>query len=190
MSETHDGHVDTLMVASLTRQLLVALGEDPTRPGLKDTPMRVARAWAEMLDPGDESKITTTFPGEDDYGEMIVVRGIHAVSYCEHHMMPFTISADVAYVPEEKIIGLSKIPRLVKWYASRLQLQERLTVQIADDLMERIGAKGTAVKIVGKHTCMSHRGVKAHSADMVTSCLRGVLLTVPEARSEFFHLVS
>lgn len=166
------------------RRLLVHLGEDPERPGLVDTPARVVRALREMTegarqDPSDV--LATVFP--DAHDGMVVVRDIPFVSLCEHHLLPFRGVATVAYVPAGNVVGLSKVSRLVQGYARRLQMQERLTDDVADALEGRLQTKGVAVQIRARHACMGDRGVRT-PAEMVTSTFRGILALSPH-REEF-----
>lgn len=174
-------------------RLLQHIGEDPTRPGLADTPGRVLRALAEMTsgysdDPA--SILARQFP--DSYDEMVIVRGVDFTSLCEHHMLAFTGTATVAYVPAEGrgVVGLSKLARLVDCYARRLQVQERLTMQVADAIEEHLQPEGVGVVLRAQHSCMGCRGVRKPGAEMVTSALRGVLRTKPEARAEFLALAA
>lgn len=171
------------------RTLLRWIGEDPGREGLKDTPARVARALREMTSgaSADPAKILGTV-FEEKYDEMVVVRGIRVTSLCEHHMMPFTGTCDVGYVPKGKVVGLSKIPRIVECFARRLQVQERLTSQIAGAIEEHLRPLGVGVVVRGRHSCCAHRGVRSEN-EMITSDLRGVLRSKPEARAEFLALV-
>jgi GTP cyclohydrolase IA len=173
---------------SAVRTLLRYVGEDPAREGLEDTPRRVVRALAEMTVGyrDDPAMLRCTFddPGGD---ELIVVRGIDFTSLCEHHMLPFSGTATVGYLPADRIIGLSKIPRLVHVYARRLQVQERLTVQIADALLSLTDASAVGVVIRARHSCMSIRGVRS-PAEMVTSTMLGELRDNPAMRAEFMAL--
>lgn len=158
--------------------------------GLKDTPSRVVKAFAEMTsgykqDPA--AILARTFPGES-YDEMVIVPGIHFVSLCEHHLLPFSGTAAVAYIPRERVVGLSKIPRLVECFARRLQVQERMTVQIADALTEHLKPSGVGVVLRARHSCMTCRGVRQQNAEMVTSVMRGALRDKPEARAELMGL--
>ena len=168
------------------RVLLELIGEDPDRPGLIATPRRVVDALVEMtsgysMDPA--ALLGVTFP--DTCDEMVVVGPIRFVSLCEHHMLPFTGSATVGYVPDGRVVGLSKIPRVVVAFAKRLQVQERLTEQIADTINEVLMPKGVGVVIRAHHSCMGVRGVMQPDTVMTTSALRGVMLDKPEARAEF-----
>jgi GTP cyclohydrolase I len=190
----NDTKGDSILGATAVFNFLHFIGEDPRRPGLKETPQRVVKAWQEMfsgydvLNPQDLLK---TF--EDDglakYDEMIVVRGIEFQSHCEHHILPFSGVVTVGYLPKDKVVGLSKIPRLVDAYAKRLQVQERLTVEIADALNgSALAPKGVGVIIEATHSCMSCRGVKKQNASMVTSALRGAFKTDSTTRAEFLNL--
>lgn len=167
-------------------RLLEYIGEDPNRAGLKGTPERVIRAFAEMTDGykiDPNSILTTRF--EERCDEMVVVRGIEFTSLCEHHLLPFVGVATVGYVPNKDVVGLSKIPRVVDAFAHRLQVQERLTIQIAETIDECLSPLGVGVVIEARHSCMGCRGVRKPSAEMVTSSLLGVFRDKPEARAEF-----
>lgn len=173
--------------------LLRLMGEDPAREGLRDTPARVVKAYRELADrPGDPAQLLgTVFRDDVSYptDEMIAVGPIEFVSLCEHHLLPFTGTAWVAYVPNgDGVVGLSKIPRLVEHFAHRPQVQERLTTQIADTLVDHLNPLGVACLISSTHSCMSLRGVRKTGARMVTSVLRGVMKDDPAARAEFLAL--
>lgn len=171
------------------RTLLRFLAEDLTRDGLRDTPSRVVRALREMTTGSQQDPaeiLSTVF--EEKYDEMVVVRGIRYTSLCEHHMMSFAGTCDVGYVPSGKIVGLSKIPRLVECFARRLQVQERMTSQIAEAIETHLRPLGVGVVVRGRHSCCEHRGVRSEN-EMVTSDLRGVFRTKPEARAEFLAFV-
>ena len=175
------------------RELLIAIGEDPDREGLQDTPARVARAYEELLRgirQRAEDVLTTTFDLGHD--EMVLVRDIELWSMCEHHLVPFTGVAHVGYIPNEdgRITGLSKLARLVDVYARRPQVQERLTTQIADSLMEILEARGVIVVIEAEHLCMTMRGVRKPGAKTITSAIRGIMhnaATRSEAMSLIMH---
>ncbi|WP_408897857.1 GTP cyclohydrolase I FolE [Nocardioides sp. R1-1] len=174
------------------RELLAAIGEDPDREGLRETPARVARAYAELtaglrMEPRDV--LTTTFDLGHD--EMVLVRDIELWSMCEHHLVPFTGVAHVGYIPAEsgKITGLSKLARLVDLYAKRPQVQERLTTQVADSLMELLDARGAIVVIEAEHLCMTMRGVRKAGARTITSAVRGTMLKDPATRAEAMALI-
>lgn len=171
------------------RGLLDFIGEDPDRPGLVETPRRVLAALIEMTAgyADDPSKILGTF-FEDDTDEMIVVSGIEFTSLCEHHLLPFVGTATVGYIPQGRVVGLSKIPRLVECYARRLQMQERMTRQIADALNEHASPLGVGVVVNAHHSCMGCRGVRKPAARMITSAMLGAMRTVPEARAELLAL--
>ncbi len=174
------------------RELLIAIGEDPERDGLRDTPARVARAYAELtagLHMTPEEVLTTTF--DIGHDEMVLVRDIELWSMCEHHLVPFTGVAHVGYIPADtgKITGLSKLARLVDVYAKRPQVQERLTTQVADSLMEILEARGVIVVIEAEHLCMTMRGVKKAGARTITSAVRGSFLTHQATRAEAMALI-
>ncbi len=174
------------------RAMLKAIGEDPDREGIRDTPRRVIKALLEMtsgtlLDPKDV--LGTTFDG-GGYDEVVCVTDIPYTSTCEHHLLPFTGHAHVAYLPRMRVVGLSKIPRVVDMFAQRLQLQEQLTKQIANALGVHLNPRGVAVVLEGAHSCMSCRGVKKSGATMVTSVMEGVFRTDASVRAEVLHLIS
>ncbi|MHB1009795.1 MAG: GTP cyclohydrolase I FolE [Propionibacteriaceae bacterium] len=168
------------------RDLLVALGRDPSSPHLADTPLRVAKSLTEMLTPLEFD--LTTFPNDEHYDELVLARSIPVQSLCEHHMLPFTGVAHVGYLPGERILGLSKLARVVEQFARDLQVQERLTVQVANWLQENLAPKGVGVVIEAEHMCMSMRGVKAGGSKTITSAMRGVLREDARSRQEFFAL--
>ncbi|MDT7679647.1 MAG: cyclohydrolase [Pseudonocardiales bacterium] len=166
--------------------LLRALGQDPTSEHLADTPRRVAAAYAEMLTPREFS--LTTFPNDEGYDELVIARDIPLHSLCQHHLLPFTGVAHVSYLPGERILGLSKLARVVEMFARGLQVQERLTKQVADWLQDQLQPKGVGVVIEAEHLCMSLRGVQAQGCRTVTSALHGLLRDDPRSRGEFFAL--
>jgi GTP cyclohydrolase I len=173
------------------RHILKALGEDPNREGLLKTPQRVAEALAFLtqgyrLDPG---KVINDALFTEDYEEMIVQKDIDFFSLCEHHLLPFFGKAHVAYIPHHKIVGISKLARLVDVYARRLQVQERLTNQIANTIMEKLDPLGVAVVIEAEHLCMRMRGVEKQNSMIITSTLLGAFRTRQETRSEFMTLI-
>lgn len=172
-------------------EILKDIGEDPQREGLLKTPARAAKAIYDLTSGYDMDpvKILNEAVFHEDCDEMIIVRDIEFHSLCEHHILPFMGSIDVAYVPDGKIIGLSKIPRIVDMYAKRLQVQERLTEQIAGALQELLEPKGVGVVCRGQHTCMSMRGVQKQNAYMITNAMKGVFLEKPEARHEFLSMI-
>jgi len=171
------------------RSILESVGEDPDRDGLQNTPLRVARMYEEILQ-GYHADPDTLINGalfEVDYDEMVVVKDIEYYSLCEHHMVPFYGVAHVAYIPRGKVLGLSKIPRIVDMFARRLQVQERMTRQIADFLDEVLHPRGVAVVVEGAHLCSMMRGVRKANARMVTSAVLGGFKTDARTRSEFFE---
>jgi GTP cyclohydrolase I len=172
------------------REILLAIGEDPDRDGLRDTPARMARMYVEVFDGlGVEpaSYLRVTFP--EDHREMVILKDIPFASFCEHHLLPFTGMAHIGYIPNGRVVGLSKLARVVEAYARRPQVQERLTSAIADTLMEALRPDGVAVLIEATHTCMTLRGVRKPGATMVTSAVRGGFRQRPETRAEFFALI-
>src|SRR5690349_5426821 len=182
---------DHARAEAAVRELLAAIGEDPEREGLRETPARVARAYAELtqgLRQAPEDVLTTVF--DLDHDEMVLVRDIELWSMCEHHLVPFTGVAHVGYIPSlsGKITGLSKLARLVDVYAKRPQVQERLTTQIADALMEILEARGVIVVIEAEHLCMTMRGVKKAGARTITSAVRGIMHN-PATRAEAMALI-
>lgn len=171
------------------REILVNVGEDPERDGLRDTPARVRRMYDELLAgyKVDPASIINNALFDVNYDEMVVVRDIEFQSLCEHHLLPFIGHAHVAYIPREKIIGLSKIPRIVDMFARRLQVQERLTRQVADFLMEHVQPRGVAVVMDAVHMCTLMRGVKKAEARMTTSAMFGIFRQNPKTRAEFLE---
>ena len=167
--------------------LLTALGADATVEGLRDTPRRVAKAYRELLSPRPFS--FTTFPNDEGYDELVVVADIPFASLCEHHLLPFTGVAHVGYVPGERLVGLSKLPRAVEHFARRLQVQERLTMQITGLLADRLRPRGVGVVLAAEHSCMALRGVRSPGTRTVTSALQGLLRDDPRTRQEFLALV-
>ena len=183
---------DQVRAEAAVRELLYAIGEDPEREGLHETPARVARAYAELtqgLRQSPRDVLTTTF--DLGHEEMVLVRDIELWSMCEHHLVPFTGVAHVGYIPAEtgKITGLSKLARLVDVYAKRPQVQERLTTQVADSLMEILEARGVIVVIEAEHLCMTMRGVRKAGARTITSAVRGMMLTHQATRAEAMALI-
>lgn len=175
------------VISSLIRSLLVELGEDPDREGLADTPDRVARAYEELLDgyTKDPAAVLKTAFEADGYDEMVVLRDVEFHSMCEHHMLPFVGTATVAYIPNGHIVGLSKLARLVDVYAHRLQVQERMTVQIAQALDAVVHPRGYGVVLKARHMCMCSRGVRKGAAEMVTTAIGGAIKDDAKARQEF-----
>jgi GTP cyclohydrolase I len=181
---------DHLHAQAAVVRLLEWIGEDPTREGLRDTPKRVVKAFREMtagLHQQPAEVLGTVFNETSD--QMVVVRGIRFSSMCEHHLLPFTGTAAVGYVPDGRVIGLSKIPRLVEVFGKRPQVQERMTNQIAQALMEHLRPQGVGVIVKAHHSCMGCRGVRQPDAEMVTSCLLGCMKDDPKARSELLELM-
>ena len=178
--------VDLARAETAARDLLDALGLDLADATVANTPGRMARAFAELLTPRDFT--LTTFPNDEDYDEFVVARQIPFTSLCEHHMLPFNGVAAVGYLPGGRILGLSKLARVVELFARRPQVQERLTTQVARWLDTHLSPKGVGVVIEAEHSCMTLRGVEAHGAKTVTSALLGVLRTDPLSRSEFLNL--
>jgi GTP cyclohydrolase I len=174
----------------LVAQLLVELGEDPRRPGLRATPARVARAMRELTDGYGvtPAEIIADAVFDQDYDEMVLVKDIPFYSLCEHHMLPFFGAAHVAYAPQGRVVGLSKIPRLVDVYAHRLQLQERMTRQIAEGLQEVAQPGGVAVVVEARHLCMEMRGVEK-AGQTVTSCMLGCFRDDARSRAELLQLI-
>jgi GTP cyclohydrolase IA len=166
--------------------LLVALGRDPHSAHLADTPRRVAHAYAEMLTPREFE--LTTFPNDEGYDELVLAKDIPVQSLCEHHLLPFHGVAHVGYLPGERILGLSKLARVVELFARDFQVQERLTKQVADWLQDHLAPKGVGVVIEAEHQCMSMRGVRAIGSRTVTSSLHGILRENLSSRQEFFAL--
>ena len=193
VSATVDGpgplhrQIDLAGAEEAARALLIALGTDVEDAGVADTPRRMASAYAELLTP--VAFTATTFPNDAGYDELVVARDIPFHSLCQHHLLPFHGVAHVAYLPGERIIGLSKLARVVEGYSRDLQVQERLTVQVADWLEETLNPRAVGVVLEAEHTCMSLRGVKKPGSRTVTSTLRGLLRDDARTRSEFLALV-
>lgn len=183
--------VDQGRIEKAVREILEALGEDPDREGLVDTPQRVARFYAEVFEGISEQpgEVVDAFFGEEHYQEIVIVREIPFYSMCEHHLVPFHGEAHVGYMPRGRVTGLSKLARLVDGYAKRPQMQERLTAQVADALCERLDPLGVIVVIEAEHLCMSMRGVKKPGAKTVTSAVRGVMESDAKTRSEAMALL-
>ncbi len=184
--------IDYETVRRAVSQIIKAVGEDPEREGLQNTPDRVSRMYAELLSgySADPQKIINGALFNINYDEMVLVRDIEFYSLCEHHILPFLGRAHVAYLPKGKVIGLSKIPRIVDMYARRLQVQERMTRQIADLIQEILEPKGVAVVVEGIHMCSMMRGVKKHDARMTTSAMHGAFRTNLATRQEFLDNIS
>jgi len=182
--------IDHERIQKAVTEILLAVGEDVEREGLKDTPARVARMYEELLggmreDPEKHAKSIFN----ENYDEIVLLRDIPFFSICEHHMMPFIGKAHLAYLPAGVVLGVSKLARIVDCFARRLQVQERLTDQIADFLMEKLQPKGAAVVLEASHSCMTIRGIKKPGSTMVTSSLRGLLKKDQRTRSEVMSLI-
>ncbi|MBI2583521.1 MAG: GTP cyclohydrolase I FolE [Candidatus Aenigmarchaeota archaeon] len=177
-------------VSRIVREQIEAVGEDPDREGLRDTPERVAKLLRESLRGycAEEEPKVTMFENRENYDEMIFDEG-YFYSYCEHHMVPFFGKAFVAYIPDRKIIGISKLSRIVDHFAARLQIQERLTKQIAEFLQEKLEPKGVAVTLHARHLCREMRGVKKYNSKMTTTEVLSAFRTNPLTRQEFMNLV-
>ena len=183
--------IDTERIAKAVREILLAVGEDPQREGLKETPQRVARMYIELLGgmrEGPEMHLRSIFT--ENYDEVVLLRDIPFYSICEHHLMPFIGSAHVAYLPTGSVLGVSKLARIVECFARRLHTQERLTYQIADFIMGRLKPRGVAVVLEASHSCMTIRGIKKPGSMMVTSALRGIFRKDPKSRSEVLSLMN
>ena len=182
--------VDIVRIEKAVGEILLAVGEDPKREGLGGTPKRVANMYAELLagmqhDPKEH--VTSVF--HESYDEIVLLRDVPFYSVCEHHMMPFIGKIHIAYLPDGKVLGVSKLARIVDCFARRLQVQERLTSQVADFLMDNLKPKGAAVVIEASHSCMTIRGIKKPGSVMVTSALRGIFIRDPRSRSEVLGLM-
>ena len=180
-----------MKIREAVKQILVEIGEDPEREGLEDTPLRIERMMGEITSgyKSDPVKIAREAVYEIDYDEMVIVKDTEFYSMCEHHMLPFFGKCHVAYIPDKKIIGLSKIPRIIEVFSRRLQVQERMTVQIANLLKEALSPKGVAVVVKGYHLCMAMRGVEKSRANMITSSMNGLFRSDERSREEFLSLI-
>lgn len=178
--------IDTPAVETAVRNLLLAIGENPDREGLQDTPARVARFWQEFMgyDAGNTGSAFTTTEAD----QMVVVSGMRVYSLCEHHLLPFYADVSIAYIPNGRVLGLSKFARVAHQFAHRLQLQERLAQQIADEIIDLSGSDSVAVVVSGVHMCMVMRGVKTDGR-MTTSVVRGAFSQNPDTRKEFLSLI-
>ena len=182
---------DKKKLEEITKSLLESIGEDPNREGLLKTPQRVAKSW-EFLSKGYEEDLDTLINNaifEESAKDMVIVKNIEFYSLCEHHLIPFYGKAHVAYIPNGKIIGLSKIPRIIDHYSKRLQVQERLTNQIANTLQDILKPKGVAVVMEGKHFCMLMRGVQKQNSIATTSAMLGLFRKKDTTRNEFLNLI-
>lgn len=191
--EIQNSGVDLANAREAVIRLLLAVGEDPDRQGLKNTPLRVARMYQELLsgyhtDP--EAMVNEALFDIADYDQMVIVRDIEFYSLCEHHILPFLGRVHVAYIPKGKVIGLSKIPRVVDMYSRRLQVQERMTRQIADLLWKMLEPQGVAVVVEALHMCSMMRGVRKHDARMTTSAMLGSFRSNSSTRQEFLDNIS
>lgn len=190
-NEPRNDEVDLASIESAVRTILTAVGEDPNRDGLLETPARVARMYAEMFaglksDPGRH--LAKVF--DEDYDEIVLVRDISFCSMCEHHLLPFTGRAHIAYLPSGKVVGLSKLARVVEEVARRPQVQERLTQTIADLIEDRLSARGVAVVCEATHSCMTMRGVRKPGSLCITSSMRGIFRDDPKSRAEVLGLIN
>lgn len=183
--------IDKGRIEKAVYEILEAIGEDPSREGLVATPERVARFYAEVFDGlhTDPGEVIDAFFGEEHYQEIVMVREIPFYSMCEHHFVPFHGQAHVAYMPQGRVTGLSKLARLVEGFARRPQMQERLTAQVANCLSERLDPLGVLVVVEAEHLCMSMRGIKKPGATTVTSAVRGIMETNPATRAEAMSLL-
>ncbi len=184
--------IDFKAIETAVENMIIAVGEDPSRDGLKKTPMRVARMYAELFAGyrTDPVAVVNSAIFDVKYDEMVIVRDIEFYSLCEHHMLPFIGRAHVAYIPDGKVLGLSKIPRIVDMFARRLQVQERMTRQIADFLRDLLQPQGVAVVVEAMHLCSMMRGVKKHDARMTTSAMHGAFRANLATRQEFLDNIS
>jgi GTP cyclohydrolase I len=183
--------VRTDQVPDLVLSLLEELGEDPSRPGLQATPQRVSRALRQLTDgyAADPKEVIAGAVFDQDYDEMVLVKDIPFYSLCEHHMLPFFGTVHVGYLPRGKVVGLSKIPRLVEVFAHRLQLQERMTREIAEALNDAVTPRGVGVVVEARHLCMEMRGVQKTGGQLITSCMLGTFRRDARTRAEFLDLV-
>jgi GTP cyclohydrolase I len=180
------GGVDLDAAEAAAADLLIALGMDLDEPGLMETPRRMAKAYAELLTPREFN--LTTFPNDEEYDELVLARDIPFSSICEHHLLPFTGTAAVGYLPGQRILGLSKLARVVDLFARRPQVQERMTKQIANWLDTHLMPRGVGVVLTAEHSCMTVRGVQARGSSTVTSALTGLIRTDERTRGEFLGL--
>ena len=191
-ADLFDSEIDTQSIEDAVRRILIAVGEDPLREGLLGTPERIAGAYGELLAGyrTDPLQLMNGALFDVDYDDMVLVRDIEFYSLCEHHMLPFVGRAHVAYIPQGKVIGLSKIPRIVDLFSRRLQVQERMTRQIADFLVQAINPLGAGVVMEALHLCSMMRGVKKHDARLTTSTMVGSFRSNPATRQEFLDSIS
>ena len=175
------------------RNLIRWAGDDPDREGLADTPERVARAWREYCQGYDEDPdlhLARTFAEVGGYDEIVLLKNIPFQSHCEHHMAPITGTASIAYLPADRVVGISKLARVLHGYAERLQVQERLTAEVAQSIWDNLKPQGVAVVIEAQHSCMTGRGVKTHGVDMVTNRMLGCFLDNPDSRKVVLSLMN
>ncbi len=191
LSKRSGGDIDLSRIESHMRDILGDLGENPKREGLKATPHRVAKSLRDLTSGYrvDDDAMINNAMFTESYDEMVIVRDIAFYSMCEHHMLPFFGRAHVAYLPNKKIIGLSKIPKLVEVFARRLQVQERLTMEVASTLMAKLKPKGVGVILEARHLCMEMRGAESQHSPTTTSCMLGVFQKDARTRKEFLELV-
>ena len=183
--------IDTERIAGAVREILIAIGEDPDREGLIETPQRVARMFQELFSGlHDDPTVHTKKFFKENYNEIVLVRDISFNSTCEHHLMPFMGNVHIGYIPDGRVIGLSKLARVIEVFSRRPQVQERMTEQIAELLFKELKAKAVAVVVEAVHTCMTVRGVKKPGSLCVTSALRGGFLKDPSSRAEIFSLIN
>ena len=183
--------IDQARAEAAVREFLIAIGEDPDREGLLETPSRVARACAEVFSGMHEdpaSHLLKQFH-EADHEEMVILKNAEFYSTCEHHFFPFFGHCSIGYIPNGKVIGVSKLARILDCFSKRMQIQERMTSQIADFLVEELNPKGVYVICEGVHFCMTSRGIRKQDASMITSAVRGVFKESAEARNEFLHII-
>jgi GTP cyclohydrolase I len=190
LCQENGGPVDLPRIRAAVREILEAVGEDPDREGLRETPDRVARMYAELFsgltrDPCEPLRKTFT----EKYDEIVLVKDIEFTALCEHHLLPFMGKAHIAYLPNGKIVGLSKLPRVVEILSRRPQVQERMTEQLADLIMGQLGARGVAVILEATHTCMTIRGVRKPNSICTTSAMRGAFIEKASTRAEILSLI-
>ena len=190
ISDTASRTVDQARIQRAVREILAAVGEDPDREGLLETPARVARMYAELFSGlGQDPRVHLQTAFQEKYDEIVLVRDIAFNSVCEHHLLPFIGRAHIGYLPDGRVLGLSKLARIVDVVARRPQVQERLTEQVADLLVADLGAKGVAVVVEAAHSCMSIRGVRKPGSECVTSAMKGLFRTNVSSRAEVLALI-
>jgi GTP cyclohydrolase IA len=183
--------IDEIAMEKYIEKLLFYIGEDPMREGLLETPARILKSYDTLFSgyKKSESDVFKIFEAPNGYDEIVLLKNIEMYSMCEHHFLPFFGKAHIAYIPNERVIGISKLARLLEIYSRRLQIQERICQQITNSLMDNLNAKAAACIIEAKHFCMMARGVEKQNSIMVTSSLKGVFITKPEARIELLNLI-